>query len=433
MKNLIKQMIIDFHHEMIPVPHMRNINLQEQKNIRRAHVLMGMRRTGKTWLMYQHMQNLIKAKRPVEKLLYINFEDDRLISFNTHHLQEIVSAYFDLYPQYANDEEVVFYFDEIHIIDGWEKFIRRLLDKEKMSLFVTGSSAKMLSKEIATNLRGRATATEVFPFSFSEYLHFHKVPDDLAGSSKNKSLIRNHCQNYLRFGGFPETLYIPSDQHRDLLQEYVNAVIFRDVVDRYQISNTHVVKLFLIHCLQNLSSPLSITKIYHALKSNGATVGKNSLYEYLDYFEEAYLLFAVPIYNLSLRKRQVNPKKIYSIDPGILQAYSVNSNFSLGPVFENAVFLQLRRHYSDIFYYKTTSSKEIDFVVLNSQGDLQLYQSCLDLSSEKTKIREISALIEAANELKATALYIITLDEEDEIMENGNTIKLIPFWKWAGQ
>src|SRR5262249_26339839 len=157
---------------------------------------------------------------------------------------------------------------------------------------------------------------------------------------------------------------------REILQEYVNTVIFRDVIERHQISNTQAVKFFLVHCLQNPSSSLSITKLHRALKSNGLNVGKNALYEYLSYFEEAYLLFTVPIYDLSLRRRQVNPNKLYVIDTGIISAYAVNPLFILGPRFENAVYLQLRRKYQEMYYYKTATNKEIDFVAVMPNNEL---------------------------------------------------------------
>lgn len=434
MKNILKQIILEFHHEPLPKPASRNVDFHElPKNIRKANVFVGMRRSGKTWLMYENIHKHLKLGIPLEKNLYINFEDDRLLSFQAENFQDILTAYFDLYPEYAHDDSLAFYFDEIHLILGWEKFIRRLLDKEAMRVYVTGSSAKMLSIEIATSLRGRSISTEVFPFSFNEYLTFNTIDQNLPQTSKNQSLMRFYSTNYLRLGGFPETLYLKEELHRPLLQEYVNTVIFRDIVERHQINNSHILKLFLVHCLQNISAPLSITKVYHSLKSNGAIVGKNSLYEYLNYLEDAYLLFAIPIYDLSLRKQQVNPKKLYTIDPGILTAYSINPNFTQGAALENAVFLKLRRHNSDIYYYKTKSSKEIDFITSTLEGELTLYQSCIDFSSEKTKEREISALIEASNELNAKTLFCITLDTEDKIQKNDLTIQILPFWKWAGQ
>lgn len=432
MRELLKLLILEFHQAQLPMPIPRQIHFQSfPENIRKAQVFMGMRRTGKTWLMYQHIHTQLQAQVPKEKLLYLNFEDDRLLSFKSENLTDILTAYCDLYPQFAHDKQVVFYFDEIHLIPGWESFVRRLLDKEKMAVFVTGSSAKMLSKEISTNLRGRAISTEVFPFHFREYLAFQQIELNLVLTSKNQSLLRNHCQHYLSHGGFPETLFIEPDRHKELLQSYINTVIFRDIIDRYKISNTTVLKMFLFLCLQNISVPLSITKTFNCLKSQGASISKNTLYEYMEHFQDTYLLFFIPLYDLSVRKRQINPKKIYTIDPGILSAYSIHPHFNQGPALENSTFLELRKQYTDIYYYKTKHNKEIDFVVLSETGMLSLYQCCFDMSAQTTYEREISALIEAAAELKTSALFIITGDLEKTLQHQALTIHMIPFWKWT--
>lgn len=363
--------------------------------------------------------------------MYINFEDDRLIQFTVTDFQTILDAYFELYPNYSNDKSLHFFFDEIQNIVGWEKFIRRLLDKEQMKIYITGSSAKMLSKEIATGLHGRSITTEVFPMSFSEFLFYHKIQELNHLSSKQLSFVRRLSYDYLQYGGFPETLFIEREAHRSLMQEYVNTVVYRDVIERHAISNAHVVKLFLMHCLQNISSSLSITKIYQSLKSMRENIGKNSLYEYLDYFEDAFLLFSVPIYDLSLRKRQVNPKKIYCADPGLIYAYSIKPERSQSASLENAVFNVLRQKNNNIYYYKTRSTKEIDFLLQSDNNEIHLYQVCLEISSESTRNREINALVEATTELNAKFATIITLDQEDQINVKGVTISLLPFWKFS--
>jgi len=432
MKKIIQQIILDYHKSDISSKNKRLTGIAAAASpLRKAHVLMGIRRAGKTYLLYQHMQQLLSAGCPKEKLLYVNFEDDRLINFHVGQFQNILDAYFDLYPQYAQDKQVVFYFDEIHLIDGWEKFIRRLLDQEVMQVFVTGSSAKLLSKEIATTLRGRAWTQEVFPFSFCEYLHTHDALLDEPLSSKQQSQRRYHANHYLLAGGFPESLSLTPQDNQLLLQSYMNTVIFRDVVDRHKIANSHVVKMLLFHCLQNPASRLSITKLYHDLKSQGHTLDKGSLYTYLQYFEEAYALFSIPIYDFSLKKRQVNPKKIYPIDTGLIAAYTIKPGYNKGATLETAVFLQLRRHYTDIFYYRTSSQKEVDFIILTEQGALQLYQVAVDINDADTRARECSALVEAATTLNLTKTYLITEDHFELIQEGGIEIQCLPFWQWA--
>lgn len=431
MLRLIRQIIIDFHKNPIPtVAVKRAVTIPEFKDsLRKADVFIGMRRSGKTYLMYQHMHDLLSSGVDQTQLFYINFEDDRLINFTVTNFQDILDAYFELYPNHANRKDLYFYFDEIQNIEGWEKFIRRLLDKEYMKIFITGSSAKALSKEISTSLRGRNVTTEVFPLSFYEFLSHHKITDIDRLSSKQLSLVRHLSKEYLTYGGFPESLFVTREYHRTLMQEYVNAVVYRDVIERHSISNLHVVRLFLTHCLENIASSLSITKMYHFFKSQGESVGKNSLYEFLDYFEDAFLLFPIPIYDLSLRKRQVNPKKIYCADPGLVTAYSIKPEMSQSACLENAVFNELRRKYDEVFYYRTRSTKEIDFVVSNSDGTIHLIQVCLDFSDSKTRAREINALIEAKQELNAVSTTIITINEEEQLSIDKVQITVIPFWK----
>jgi len=202
MKETIKILIEEFQEWEIPKPAERAIQIpQLPPAIRKAHVMMGIRRSGKTWIMYQHMQEQLAKGLPKNKILYLNFEDDRLQSFTSSDFQTILDAYFDLYPQYVQSKDLFFFFDEIHVIQGWEKFIRRLLDKEQMQIFITGSSAKMLSSEIATTLRGRAWTEEIFPFSFSEFTHFKGIPHNTPFTSKKCSLLRSLAQEYLIFGG----------------------------------------------------------------------------------------------------------------------------------------------------------------------------------------------------------------------------------------
>jgi predicted AAA+ superfamily ATPase len=278
MKDILKQFIYDFQSNPLPKGVERVIEVTIlPPPIRKAQVFMGMRRTGKTWLLYQHMRNLLAKGIAKEKIFYINFEDDRLTSFKVENFQQLLEAYFDLHPEYLEASDLHFCFDEIQIVPGWEKFIRRLLDKEKMQVYITGSSAKMLSKELATSLRGRCLTKEVFPLSFFEFASYKlkKLPNHF--TTKEQSQFRHLSRIYLKSGGFPETLFLDENLHREVLQDYVNAAVFRDVIERHKIQSVPVVKRFLTYCLQNVAAPLSISKVYQVFKSQGESVGKNSL------------------------------------------------------------------------------------------------------------------------------------------------------------
>jgi predicted AAA+ superfamily ATPase len=300
-----------------------------------------------------------------------------------------------------------------------------------MGIFVTGSSAHMLSKEISTTLRGRGWAQEVFPCSFTESLSFKgvEIPDQF--TPKKASQMRHAAEEYLIFGGFPESLFLAKGLQLQLLQDYMHALAFKDVVDRYRLTNSHMVKKFLVYCLRQPASLLSVSKMFNTFKSIGESIGKNSLYEYLSYFEDAYALFAVPIFNFSETIRQSNPKKIYAGDPGLVSAYSVKPEFEKAARLETAVFNHLRRESKDIFYYRTIGKKEVDFLVMSVKGDYSLYQVSVSLSKESTRAREIEALTEAAQELSLKEGTIITIDEEETFYQNGVQISVQPFWKWA--
>lgn len=433
MKEILKEILTEFYRSPLPTVIPRSMEVEDlPKGVRKALVFIGMRRVGKTFLMYQDMHKRIAKGIEKEKLLYLNFEDDRLSGFTIVDFQIILDVYYQLHPHLTDAEDLCFYFDEIQNIDGWEKFIRRLLDKEKMAIFITGSSAKLLSKEIATSLRGRCLETEVFPLSLSEYLSYQGANPSHLLTSKEKAIIRYHCKEYLRRGGFPETLSLPDNLHHQTIQSYVNSAVFRDVIDRHQLKKPHLIKLFLLHCLQNIASPLSVTKVYHTFKSRGEELSRGPLYEYLQYFEDAYLICTVPIFEFSTRIRQVNPSKIYCVDSGIINGYSIKPDTEHSSCLENSVYIHLRRlHVENIFYYKTRSGKEVDFVAQQPNSTIDLYQVSVDLRDEKTKQREINALIEAAAELNVTEAFIITSDTDEIIEIDGITLRIISYWRWA--
>lgn len=433
MEGTLKEIILDFHEDPMPKLIPRQIEIPVlPEGIRKAIVFIGMRRTGKTYLMYQHMEKMLSQGLDKTKLLYINFEDDRLAGFKIEHFQLILDVYFRLYPEHTQGKELIFYFDEIQVIDGWEKFIRRLLDKEQMKIVISGSSSKLLSKELATSLRGRCFEKEVYPLSFKEYLACQSISVKTHPTKKQLAFVYHYCEEYLKRGGFPETLDLIGSVYRNTIQSYVNTTVFRDVVERYQVKNIQFLKRFLLYCLQNVSALLSVTKVHKTLHSLGESGNRQLLYDYLGYFEEAFLLFRVPIYSHSTRKRQINPVKIYCIDPGVISAYTIKPEREAGVQLENAVYLALRQKgYEEIFYYKTPSGKEVDFLAQNIKGEVHLYQVCLNLDDAKTRAREIEALTEAALEIGLKQAVIITLQHEETIDVEGVHIKLESYATWV--
>ncbi len=429
-KQVFKELITDFHASHLPHPIKRAIALPIlPDNVRKAFVFIGMRRSGKTWTLYQIMQDLIAQGIEFSKILYLNFEDERLIDMQKENLQDILMAYFELYPQYLNRSDIYFFFDEIHEVSGWEKFIRRLLDQEKVQIYVTGSSCKMLSKEIASALRGRTFVQEIFPFSFSEYLQKLNIAIPKTIGTKAKIELVHHLRNFLQRGGFPEVIGTSPEVHRQILQEYISSVIYRDIIDRYGISNSHVLKQLLTHCLRNSSRIFSINKMYLAFKSMGYEISKNTLYDYMSYFEDAYCVFSLNKFDLSYRKAAYSMKKIFAIDQGLITAVTMASHFDLSAQLETAVFAHFRRKSSTISYYRSKDDKEVDFLIVLVDHSISLFQVCLSLKDENTKQREINSLLIAMKELKVGYGTIITLEEEGEIQSPEGIISLIPAFK----
>jgi hypothetical protein len=431
MKQILRQLIIDFHSQPIPEIHRRESELTPfSPKLRKAWVVIGMRRSGKTYFLYQRMLDLIASGVSPQKILYLNFEDDRLMSFSHVDFQSILDAYFELYPQFANADDVHFFFDEIHEIEGWDKFIRRILDKESFQVYLSGSSSKMLSKEIATSLRGRTLPAEVFPFSFREYLLSRGIKAGSAIATKEKNTIVNLFHNFIIYGGFPERLDISPSLFHMLLQGYLDTVIYRDIIERHKVGKPHIVRELLAYCIQNCSNLLSVLNIYNRFKAQGKSVGKNALYEYMGYFEDAYCLFTVPIFSYSHSIQSLNPKKLYAVDQGLITACSVKPQFEEAMRFENAVFTALRRKGEKPYYYKTRTGKEVDFLIGAESNNIRLIQASQSLAEPTTRKREISALVEAMAELEVSNATILTLDESDTITQSSKSVHILPLWEW---
>jgi uncharacterized protein len=376
---------------------LRRVALREIPN--KIKVVIGMRRTGKTFFLMQTIRALLKKNVALSQVLFLNFEDDRLVPISQKKLGDLVDEFYTLYPE-NHDKTCYLFFDEIQNVEGWPLIIRRFFDTKKVQLFLTGSSAKLLSKEIATSLRGRSIATEMWPFNFKEYLLAKGIdlPNKINGKKARDQLLP-HLKNYLHDGGFPETIFLEMPDRVRILQDYVNVVIFRDVIERYHISNLSLIKYMIKSLIKNAATPFSVNKFFTDLKSQGFSVGNATIYEYLNYIEDAYLAFSVPLYSDSIRKIQSNPKKIYIIDPGLINAYLLSHNTNMGHLFENLIYLDLRRKDHEIYYYLTAERYEIDFLTKDIYGKLHLFQVVWDASDPVTMQREKRALAAAEAEL----------------------------------
>lgn len=405
----------------------RNKEFSEVKG--KADVVIGMRRTGKTWFCYQKIKELLGSGIKKEEILYLNFEDERLLDFSVNKFQEILDVYFGKYPEHRNTR-CYFFFDEIQRIDQWEMFIRRLLDTENLQIFITGSSAKLLGSEIATSLRGRSLPIEIFPFSFEEYLKFHGLFSDRPKTfgANTSSILRKAVKDYMEAGGFPEVQKTDLDVRIEILQGYIDSVLLKDIIERHKVSNVLVLKHLVRHIMNSSGGQFSVNKFFNTMKSMSIKCTKNSLYEYLDHLTDAFLFYKVPIHSRSEKSRLINPAKIYTIDTGLLNAMTFRNSNNCGQSLETLVFMHLRRGGYDVDYLNTKDGREVDFFTRDRiSGETQLIQVCWEMSDKKTFARELHGLKSAMDELSLQTGTIVTWDDETVIE---NKIKIIPIWKW---
>jgi predicted AAA+ superfamily ATPase len=430
-----EQLIRDFQERPLPTVSPRLVSIPDVPNL--APIVIGMRRSGKTYLLYQEMHRLLAAGVDRSRILYINLEDDRLQPLEPGVLDRMLETFYRLNPV-ARTEGAYIFLDEIQVVDGWARFARRVLDTESARLYISGSSAKMLSTEVATEFRGRGFAVELLPMSFSEVLLFKgmAIPTSSPGS-RTRSLLEAEFAEYLRTGGFPDVLAMGEAERIQTLQDYLQIVLLRDVIDRHGVRNAHAVRFFALSLLQSLGTPTSVNKLANVLRSQGIAVGKDTLYELLDHFVDAYLLGTVAVFDRSLRVREANPRKIYAIDPGLAFAVSPAGVSNLGARLENAVYLELRRRVRGtrdgvISYYSTDADHEVDFIVGDPEtGEAtRLLQVSADMSQADTREREVRALREAMSETGLAESTIVTMNAREDIDVTGGVIHVVPAWAW---
>jgi predicted AAA+ superfamily ATPase len=372
-----------------------------------------MRRSGKSSFLWQCLDDRIKAGAPRESQVLLNFEDERIEGITAVDLGWLLEEYFKLYPGLRDKVKVALYLDEIHLVPGWEKFVRRILDSgEKIEIFLSGSSAKMLSTELSSSMRGRALDVVVMPFSFREVLRFYNMePNDVWIKLKKsfRSEISNKLLSYIKEGGFPETIGLPLKERYNLLQSYIDVTVLRDIIERHKISNPMALRAMIRHLLSNAASYFSIHKFYNTLRSQGFSVGKDTLHDYLAHIEDAFLIRTLSIHTSSERQKMVNPRKIYPIDSGIIPLYDRSGKINQGHALENVVLIEMERRGYDVSYVKTEEGYEVDFIANEPEKRPILIQVCSDFTEDNYN-REIRALIAASKEIPDATPTLLTLD-----------------------
>ena len=400
----------------------------------KARAVIGMRRAGKTSFLHQRLADRLAEGIERDRLVYFNFEDERLGALEVDQLGAIPDEYYRSFPRYRGAVRVTWCLDEIQVIPGWERFVRRMLDSENVEVLLSGSSARMLSREVATAMRGRALETVITPFSFRE---FARARGEVAparrrligAADQSKWLAR--FDDYMEVGGFPEASRIaPARERVGLLQGYVDSVLFRDVAERHGVANLVALRALVRQLLRQPAATLSVNKIYSDFRSRGIGVSKENLLAFLAHLEDAFLVFTVPLATRSERQRQVNLRKFYLADHGLAQAFSPTSGLDRGHLLENIVAVELTRQSRDLAYVKTAQGHEVDFLATAFDGSRCLVQVAADISARATFDREVRSLVEAGAAFPDARRILLTENAPPRGATLPDGVERLPVWRW---
>lgn len=427
-KNKLKELLIEYKQRFLTV-RTDLIRREVQNNIepfikfKEVVIITGPRRGGKSSLMKLICDDLIKKdKVPPSNILYLNFEDERFIEFNTGDFAQIYELFLQINKPAGR---LYFFLDEIQNVNGWERWVNRLYENENIKIFVTGSNASLLSSEISTALTGRNRTITNFPFSFGEFLNFrnYKLQENDFYQTKKRAVIKSFFQEYLKLGGYPEIVKINDPT---LLEQYFKDIIYRDILPRYSIKKIKEIRKLCLFLASNLGSIHS----YNRLQNLIGVKSINTVKTYLEILEEVFLFFRINLFDYSIKRQIYNPSKIYIIDTALGNSISFKFSENIGHIYENLVFLELKRRNKEIYYWKSKKGKEVDFLIKKGLNIEEAIQASYNLNDKKTLDREIESLLIAKDEFKIEHLSIITEDEEMEKEIEGVKIKIIPLWKW---
>lgn len=415
-KEILKEVLLDNRNEVsrqkvIP----RNFHFEDFGN----YVFIGIRRAGKSFLLYQRIQQMLAQGYTWDEMLYLNFEDERLIGMNAENLNTILEVHASI-----SVKRPILFLDEIQNIEGWDKFARRLADN-KYKVYITGSNAKMLGKDVATTLGGRYITINIYPYDFKEFLNVHEIhiTKQTLSATESRAEVKRLFDNYFNFGGFPEGALL--NAKRDYITSIYQKIYLGDIAARHSIENTFALRILFRKLAESIKQPISFTRITNIVASTGVKIAKNTVINYMEYAKDAFLL--LPIQNIAdkLAERESNPK-YYFVDNGILGLLTMDAKTSL---LENLVAISLLRWYGTedaVFFYNRNI--EVDFYLPDRATAIQVSYS-INLSTDTFK-REVDALIKLSKVLDCKRLLILTYDEEDIIEQNGYKIEVLPVWKW---
>jgi predicted AAA+ superfamily ATPase len=403
----------------------RNQSYKEPINLKRILAIVGPRRAGKTYFMYQLIQSLLESGEcSKEDILFIDFEDYRLGDFTGDNMDELLAAFHQLAGRYPR----FLFFDEVQHLPGWNRVLRTLHNRRHFKIIVSGSNSKLLDREIATELRGRYEDITMLPFSFQEYLGYRGIsftPASLRTAARGNIVAA--FDEYMRHGGFPEVVMARNvAERRKLLQSYFKTIFYRDILERYNIKARHVLDALMNEVLENYSGIFSITRFEKHLKDDGLPGSKRTISNYLYYLQDAFFIIANDKFSYSPRRRIMNPKKVYLTDTGFAalgRPFAENR----GRILENLVAIELFRRDMELYYFK--NRHECDFIIKQGPRSTHAIQVCWELTEQNEK-REVAGLVDACNFLDLQSGIILTYTQEEQHDEKGLKISVLPVWKW---
>ncbi len=415
----VRSYIEDWYTKNLPPLVERELSVKPVKD--KVISIAGPRRAGKTFYFYQ----LMRGNK--ESCLYLDFEDSALIDVKFDEVLDVINLFTETTGRVPTD----IFLDEVQRVEKWETIVRTLLNRGGYRIFATGSSSKLLSREVATQLRGRSLTYLLFGFSFREFLKAKGVELEEVLSGLEKAKIRNLLREFLEFGSFPE-IVLKEDKEK-ILKEYQDTIFFKDFVERHELKSLEVAKFVFSQVLQSFSHEFSVNRLVNLLKSNSIRMGKNTVYDYVEKLQDTLAVFFVKKYSEKISLRESWPKKVYICDTGISKAVRFSEDF--GRLMENIVFIEEMRKINDnplleIFYWKDRQQNEVDFVLKEGQKIKQLIQVTYANGRDEIERREIRALLKAGVELRCKDLLVVTWGYDDELEIENEKIKFTPLWKW---
>ncbi len=420
--SLVKDYLANFQEKELPETVERELRVREMEG--KVTSVIGPRRAGKTYYFFTLIKTLER-----KRTLYLDFEETFLKNLDSTDVLKII---LNIFPEVVGENPEYLFLDEIHNVRGWESLVRTLLNRG-FRVFVTGSSSRLMSREIATQLRGRALTYLLLPFSFREYLKAKKRNYNLNLFS-HLGKLKKDLREYVRFGGFPEVVL--KGEGEKILKEYADLAFFMDFVERHEIKSVTLARYVFNHFLQNFSREFSVRSIERKLRSEGAGFNIGTLYRYVEDLEDTLFVFFLRKFSQKAHERELWPRKVYLCDTGLANLYRFSEDF--GRLMENVVFLELVRLASErprveIFYWKDQRQEEVDFVVKEGMKVKQLIQVTYASGRDEIEKREVKALVRAGKELRCRNLLVITWDYEGVEAFERRKIKFLPLWKWLSQ